>query len=172
MVMAGAATVINQRPLSRPASSHRRRLQNESSTSQWSTHRLSPANIYHHVYRGSKYVQLGRYTTSNGVYPRIFGIYILPAFFALAAHSLREQLMLFVCCLCDRVCDNTLGQPTVCHRQEHDDRPILSYTCCDDCFRGDPDAIAFRKRNSPLHRSPRHDRRNQFVARDFPSMRS
>ena len=80
--------------------------------------------------------------------------------------------MLFVCCLCDRVCDDTLGQPTVCHRQEHDDRPILSYTCCDDCFRGDPEAIAFRKRNSPLHRSnPGMIDGNGSQTRDFPSMR-
>ena len=56
--------------------------------------------------------------------------------------------MLFVCCFCDKACDDTLGQAGGCQWQEMDeDHQILSYTCCYDCLRGNPHAIAFRRRN-------------------------
>lgn len=63
--------------------------------------------------------------------------------------------MLLVCCFCDKVGDDIIGQrhwqDLEVYRVLRNPKPedtILSYTCCDNCFQGDPDAIAFRTRRS------------------------
>ena len=62
--------------------------------------------------------------------------------------------MLLVCCFCDKVCNNTMRQSQwqlhlylASHNLKREDT-VLSYTCCHDCFQGDPHAIAFRIRQS------------------------
>lgn len=63
--------------------------------------------------------------------------------------------MLLVCCFCDNVGDDTMGrrhwQDLEVYRVPRNPKPkdtILSYTCCDHCLQGEPDAIAFRTRRS------------------------
>ena len=63
--------------------------------------------------------------------------------------------MLLVCCFCDNVHDETIGQRHWQNLQRYmaSRKPtradtILSYTCCHDCLQGNPHAIAFRARQS------------------------
>ena len=65
--------------------------------------------------------------------------------------------MLLVCCFCDKVGNDTMGQrhwqDLQAYRVSRNPNPkredtILSYTCCDTCLQGDPHAIAFRTRRS------------------------
>jgi hypothetical protein len=71
--------------------------------------------------------------------------------------------MLLVCCFCDKVRDDAMDhvgehpwqdlQLYTASRKPKREDTILSYTCCDECLRGDPRAFVFRVRQQWSTRS-------------------
>ena len=71
--------------------------------------------------------------------------------------------MLLVCCFCDKVCDDTMGQTDwqelrACtrFRQGRQEPIVLSYTCCHHCLQRHPQATAFRTRRNQSTASVGH----------------
>jgi hypothetical protein len=69
--------------------------------------------------------------------------------------------MLLVCCFCDQIRDESMGHGhwreqlygSMGSRTPKREETVLSYTCCHNCLKDDPGAIAFRARQSPSHAS-------------------
>ena len=81
--------------------------------------------------------------------------------------------MLLVCCFCDQVREESMGHGP--WRQLHvylgsltpkRENTILSYTCCHKCLQDDPQAIAFRTRQSLSNASvlPARARSRRWIA--------
>lgn len=71
--------------------------------------------------------------------------------------------MLLVCCFCDKVCEDTVRQRQWQHlhldavsRNLRPEDTVLSYTCCHHCLQRDPQAIAFRTRQSESRATALH----------------
>jgi hypothetical protein len=63
--------------------------------------------------------------------------------------------MLFVCCFCDHVRDESTGAAdphmSVMCRTPRRRGIVVSYTCCQACLQNDPRAITFRTRRNKPH---------------------
>ena len=68
--------------------------------------------------------------------------------------------MLLICCFCDKVCDEALGDRNAAAWKDFQEAKkrmdaIFAYTCCDNCLLHNPHAGAFRIRQlSQAHSSP------------------